>query len=78
MIRWPFQLAWSLVYPAGLAGGQQWRADQYVINAQAKVATEPRHAVIPPAETGFGLLEQTEGIMQAQTHQPLKLSLIHI
>ena len=72
MIRRPLQLARPFVDPAGGAFGGQGRREQDMVDAQAKVATERGHAVIPPGVDALLLFEETEGIGQAQANQFLE------
>src|SRR6185312_7605568 len=63
------ELALRLVDRAGAHAGAQRLADQDMVDAQALVLAEREVAVIPPTPELGRLLQQAEGIVQAQAAQ---------
>jgi hypothetical protein len=62
----PFQLARRLVDDAGAAGRRKRRRQQDMVDAQAAVEPEAHLPVVPPRVELGRLLEQAEGIDQAE------------
>jgi len=69
VVRGALQAARFLVHHAAAAGRAQRRRHQQVVDAQAEVAAEGHHAVVPPRERALGLLEEAEGVDQAEVLQ---------
>ncbi len=72
VVRRPFQLAWRLVdvTRATLLSERGRGEDQ--VDAQARVATEGHHPVVPPRIRFLGLFEQPEAIREPGAQQRLQ------
>lgn len=66
IIEYSHFLSRQLVDSAGLAFGNQYRANQNRVNAKPHVTPEAAGAVIPPANAGLRLLKLTECVGQTQ------------
>src|ERR1700748_2321956 len=69
MVAGPLQLALRLVDRARAHAGAQRLAHKDVIEAQALVLAEREIAVVPPAPELGRLIEQAEGVVQAEADQ---------
>src|SRR5471032_1499700 len=67
-----FPLARHPVDDAGAAARYQGWREQNMVDAQALVQAKAQLAVIPPAERFVRLLEQAEGVGQADVEQALQ------
>ncbi len=73
MVAGTLVLARGLVDDAGADARLEGVADQDVVDAQALVLAEGQVAVVPPAPGLGRLLEQAEGVGQAQLQQLLEM-----
>ena len=62
-------LAHLAVDQGSRAASGERRGEQEMVDAQAKILLEAEHAVIPPGETFFGLVEQAEAVLQSAGEQ---------
>src|SRR5258706_15378178 len=69
MVRWTLQSPWLNVDRRCSAPQGELGADQDMVDAQAEVAFEPVHSVVPPGERFLPLGKQPEAVFQSQSKE---------
>src|SRR5258706_13429162 len=69
MVRWTLQSPWLDVNRRCAATQGELGADQDMVDAQAEVAFEPVHSVVPPGERFLPLGKQPEAVFQSQSKE---------
>src|SRR5258706_8656740 len=69
MVRWTLQSPWLDVDRRCAATQRELGADQDMVDAQAEIAFEPVHSVVPPGERFLTLGKQPETVFQSQSKE---------